>query len=390
MIQYPCLRNFLCVLGIVFILAACQNAVAPSPTPLPAQVAPAPTQGPPPTVSTASSGLTPQPPIVSGTSVPMVATSTSPTLSVPSSLNLKGKLLLSDYNVGILEINLSTRQIRQLFRAPDNGFAGPAVLSPDGQTFFLLYSRPRDVQSPNYGSASLYTLSGDGSGQPSPLLKQEDSSNYYFSPTWSPDGKSVYYGRLYSPFTGTPATQPTGYFLDQYALPDGPAQDLVTNTLSVRISEDGKKMFYVSVNPDTQLSNIEVANLDGSHPTGLLPGGENWIVDAFAVSPDAKTIVFSSADKSSFQSSLPWLDRLMGVQVAQAHNVPSDLFIMNVGGSPHQLTYLADSGFIMDFSPDGQSIAFTCGSGTYVIRPDGSEQTQISSAMSFGNLQWVP
>ena len=155
------------------------------------------------------------------------------------------------------------------------------------------------------------------------------------------------------------------------------------------MSADGKKLFYVSINPETTLSNIYVSDPDGSNPTSLLPGQESWIVDSMAVSPSGETIVFSSADSGQVQSSLSWIDLLMDVRVAQAHNVPSDLWIMNVGEAPHQLTHLEDTGFIEDFSPDGEYIAFSCGSGLYVVRVDGSGQAQISNLLVFGNLQWV-
>jgi Tol biopolymer transport system component len=312
-----------------------------------------------------------------------------PTFQVPPELNLSGKLLLSDYALGITEFDFSTKQVVQVFRPPENGFVGAAVLSPDGRTFFMVYSRPRDIGDPLYGASDIYTLSADGSGEPNPVLKATESGYYYFSPWWSPDGQSVYYGRLYSPLGDTPPTKLPGYYLTRFALANGPPQDLLTNVLVVRISADGKKMFYVSINPDTTMSSIYAADPDGTHPVNLLSEGERWIIDSLALSPDEKTLVFSSANNDSSQSGLSLLDQLMGVRVAEAHNLPSDLWIMKVGETPRQLTHLSATGFIEDFSPDGQYIAFACSSGIYIIRPDGSGETKISSDLVFGNLQWV-
>ncbi len=371
------------ILWMLIVLTACQGGTAtlpPMSVPFDQPVTP-------------TANLTPLPPIPAASTLMARSNPTAqpaPTLSVPAGVNLNGRLLLSDANLGIIQLDLATKQVTRIFRPPENAFVGTAVLSPDGQRFFLVYSRPRELQDPHYGAASLYLLPADGAGEPVPLLKVDDYNNYYYSPWWSSDSQSIYYGRLYQTFPGTPPTQPTGYFLDRYTFSSSSAQTLISNVLNVRISKDGRKLFYVSIDVDTTLSNIYVANPDGSNSRSLLPDGENWIIDSIAVSPDGESIVFSSADKSEFPSSLSWIDGLMGVEVAQAHNVPSDLFIMKVGEAPRQITHLADSGFAEDFSPDGHWIAFTCGSGTYIIRADGSEQIQISSVQSFGGFQWVP
>ena len=376
------IRNLVSVFIALAIAAACQSsAVTVSRTPVPL------TQPVPPSVKPLPSLINPT------SSVPLetnsTATQTGPTPSASIDMSLRGKLLLSDYDLGITQIDLATKQISQIFHPPENGFVGSAVLSPDGQEFFLIYSRPRGIREPHYGAASLYTLSGDVSGEPIPLLKEDDYDNYYYSPSWSPDSQSLYYGRLYQPLPGIPAAQPTGYFLDRYMFSSNSTQTLISNVLNVRISSDGKNLFYVSVDPDTTLSNIYKATPEGSNPQSLLPEGENWIINSMALAPDGETLVFSSADDSVFPRSLSWLDKLLGVGIAQAHDVPSDLFIMKVGEIPRQLTHLGDSGFAEDFSPDGQYITFTCGSGTYIIRADGSGQTKISSLASFGGVQWV-
>ena len=313
-----------------------------------------------------------------------------PTISIPPDLNLKGTLILSDFHRGIFRLDLATRTLTHIFNPPPDSFLSSAVLSPDGRTFVLVYSPPHDIADPLYGVSSLFTLPADGSGSPQPLFAVQ-SGYYYFSPSWSPDGQSLYYGRLVSPpVSGTPSTEPTGYFLTRYTLPNGPAQDLLRNILSVRLSADGGKLVYISLDPSTTLSNIVVAQPDGSSPKNVLQGGENWIVDSLAVAPDGKSIVFSSADSTPPTSSMSWWKRLLGGDAAQAHAVPSDLWIMKLGETPRQLTDLANNAFIEDFSPDGQSIIFSCGNAIYFIRPDGTGLTPIVSEPVFGSLQWLP
>jgi Tol biopolymer transport system component len=314
-----------------------------------------------------------------------------PTISVPAEFDLPGTLILSDYHRGIFRLDLSTQTLTHIFNLPPDSFLSSAILSPDGQTFAMVYSPPRDIADPLYGVPSLYTLPADGSGKPNPLLGDPQSGHIYFSPWWSPDGQTLYYGRaVYPPSADTPATEPTGYFLTRYQFPSGSAQDLIRNVLAVRISADNRKMFYLSVDLSTALSNIYVADLDGSNSQSLLPGGESWIIDSIAVAPDGESVVFNNGNNAVSQSNTSWLDQLMGVRVVQAHAVPSDLWIVKPGESPRQLTNLASTGFIEDFSPDGQSIVFSCDSGIYVIHTDGTGLTPIVSEPIFASLQWLP
>ena len=128
-------------------------------------------------------------------------------LALPSDMSPSGKLILSDYNSGVSEFNFATMTLVSRFHPPNNGFVGLTALSPDGKTFLMIYSIPRDIGDPQYGAADLYTLSADGSGEPRLLLSTTESGDYYFSPWWSPDGQSLYYGRLYTPISGTPTKQ---------------------------------------------------------------------------------------------------------------------------------------------------------------------------------------
>lgn len=312
-----------------------------------------------------------------------------PTISVPAELNLRGQLILSGFGIGIARFDLSTNVLTPVFIPLENSFVGTAVLSPDQRTYLMIYSPPREPTDPQFGASSLYTLAADGSGEPRHLFSQDDIGTYYFSPWWSPDGRYIYYGRQENPEPGTPSKYALRYFLTRYLLPNGPAEDLVTNALYLRLSADGEKMYYISGDFYSALNDIFIAEPDGSREQSLLPTNEIWIADSLAVSPDRQTIVFSSADRLPNKQKKTLLETLLDINVAQAHSVPSDLFIMTMGEPPRQLTQLADFGFIEDFSPDGQSIAFSCSSGVYIIRPDGTGLTQILSEPVYGSIQWV-
>ena len=208
MVKYPSVDLYIFgVLVLIIMLTACGSSTAtlvPSPA-----IIDTPIQSPTPgeTLDTTSTSIVGLNSVTAPTAAPDNAVSSyQSVISAPSGLSLSGKLLLSDYNLGIARVDFSTGKISQVFHSPENGFVGAAVLSPDSQTFFMVYSRPRDLKDPQYGSTGLYTLPIDGSGQPSPLLKEDNSGNYYFSPLWSSDSHSLYYGRLYDPYTNLPAT----------------------------------------------------------------------------------------------------------------------------------------------------------------------------------------
>jgi Tol biopolymer transport system component len=107
------------------------------------------------------------------------------------------------------------------------------------------------------------------------------------------------------------------------------------------------------------------------------------------VSPDGQSVIFNRGMPVTSQSGFSLLYDLMDIRVASAHNLPSDIWIAKSGETPKQLSHLNGYGFVADFSPDGQFIAFSCDTGVYVMRADGTEQTKISNVSSFSMLQWA-
>jgi Tol biopolymer transport system component len=373
MVRRSSIYTLVGIFVLAIILAACGNGAstpASSPAPVSQTASTAPTA--------AAAGFTIQP--------------YQPTISVPPDLNLSGKLIFADYRLGIGEFDFSTGEIVPIYRPPTGAYIGAVVLSPDGQTLLMAYTPPPDPNNAQYiPVSSLYTLPAGGSGEPSLLLADTESADYYYFPWWSPDGRYIYCGRYISPMTKvTPAPTP-GYYLTRYTFPDGAAQDLLQGVLAARISADGTKMFYISMDLTTLLSNVFVADPDGGNSKALLPGGNTWIADSLAVAPDADSVIFSSStDNPQPGAQSSWLDRVLGVHVAEAHNVPSDLWIVRGDGSPEQVTHLGDFNFVEDFSPDGQYVVFACGSGVYIVKADGSGLVQIFSEPFSGTVQWVP
>jgi len=383
MIKPVSMRTVWSLLAATVVLAACQG----SPTPPPA--------------TATSPASTDTPAAVSGDITPTAGpTPALPSITLPAGLELSGSLIFTDNQAGVGRFDFASGEVTSLYRPPAEGFVDTAVLSPDGQTLLLTYSPPPDPDNPQYVASSIYALPADGSGEPSRLLPDDGSENFEFTPEWSPDGSSVYYGQYaYPPQDGSSADGPTGYLLARYTLPDGPSEILLSNVLTARISADGSQLVYISLDPTTLLSNLYVADPDGNNATSLLPDGDTWIIDAVAIAPDGETLVYSQGaeegededgHEDEHDTSLSWLAQLMGVQVASAHSVPSDLWRVKVGEAPQQLTHLADDEFVVDYSPDGAYIIFSCSSGVYLMGADGSDLTELAPGTNFTSVQWIP
>jgi Tol biopolymer transport system component len=187
------------------------------------------------------------------------------------------------------------------------------------------------------------------------------------------------------------------YTVERLAYPSGQPEVLAQNAYWPRLSADGSKLVFVTFGPVNYSSQLFVANADGTEPKQIvLP--DTLLVDAPLFSPDGQWIIFSGADLGRV-APLSWLDRLLGVRVASAHNVLSDWWRIPIaGGKPEQLTELSDYSLYGDFSPDGQYFVFACVTGLFVmpapvgpVPPDRSALTLILyGAGVYSTVNWIP
>ncbi|HKY53654.1 MAG TPA: hypothetical protein VJM08_05070, partial [Anaerolineales bacterium] len=113
--------------------------------------------------------------------------------------------------------------------------------------------------------------------------------------------------------------------------------------------------------------------------------------DAPIFSPDGGSILFSAPPPpQAYQPN--WLDKLMGVQVAKAHAIPSDWWSVPVaGGELTRLTQIQTINLFASMSPDQGHIASVSGEGLFVMDWDGSNITQLlfNPGVS-GTVSWIP
>ena len=343
-------------------------------------------------------------------SQPTVATSIPATLSVtstsaPSSstrpvtwsgLNLTGRLVYSrvssDNDVSILSVetlNLVTGEIYKIFTAPEDAGIYYSSVSPDDKQLIISYVPPTATNPAR--NQALYLLPMDGSAPPQLLVTPPTPYDQYIQVEWSPDGKYIYY--VHNNYKTQPAGQifPT-YEIFRMAYPDGQPEKIVDNAFWPRVSPDSSKLVYVSLDPVAGTSELFLANADGSNAQAINTGDSQnaGIKDAPVFSPDGQSIIFSApSPEQSYQ--LNWLDKIMGVQIAKAHSVPSDWWSVPItGGKPTRLTQIQSTNLYASMSPDNKHLVSFSLQGLFVMELDGSNLTSLFPDTGGSTVNWLP
>ena len=364
-------------------------------------------------VGPATSTSLPQP----GTAVPSIAASPSnsgtiepPASETPSSseitkipitwasLNLAGKMVFTSANVQqdnpvlkIQVLDLATGQISTLFQTTGLAWIYYMTVSPVAGQIILSYSPPPGNAAP--GQQALYSLPMDGSKLPQLLFNPPSPEDLYPQAEWSADGRYVYYVHSSSVPQVSGQLYPV-YEIFRITYPGGQTEKIAENAFWPRISRDSSRLVYVSSDPTDGKNKIFVADADGSNARQVMLTGTQVpeIIDAPIFSPDGKSILFSApTPKPAYQPN--WLEKLMGIQVAEAHTVPSDWWSVPLsGGAPKQITHIQSPVLFASISPDSRLIASYSGNGLFVMKPDGTGLATLIPDLGglAGIVSWLP
>jgi hypothetical protein len=328
--------------------------------------------------------LTPSPPAAPAAG----GTSTDPAV-LPSGADqeLSGQLYFVGYvdqRPKLIRLDLQSGEESILFDPPGSAWLSEVAVSPDGGHLLLAYSPPPEGGQIQYGFTGLYTMPADGSTEPQSLVERADPSETYFNISWPLD-EYLYYAHF------TPTVDDEGFIfygsqVERLHLPSDRVEILAEDAAWPRLSRDGSLLAYVTEDNDFLL-----ADPDGSDPHPILDQEAFSAVDAPLFSPDGVLICFSAVLPST--AARPSLvDRLLGVEVAQAHSVPSDWYCLPLdgGGEPQRLTELNAVGLYGDFDQTGERIVFLTAAGIYLMNADGSDLTQIREVPATGTINWLP
>ena len=336
--------------------------------------------------STPALGLDPATPSVAGSTRPVTW----------AGLNLTGRLVYSrlssnnDTSALSLEtLDLVSGAIRTIFTAPEDAWVYYSTVSPDGKQLIISYVPPFD-SNPSRNQA-LYMLPMDGSHPPQLVSMPPTPYDQYLQVEWSPDGKYLYY--VYNNYNAQPADQIyPSYKIFRMAYPDGQPEKIVDNAFWPRISLDSSRLVYVSLDPVSGMSELFLANADGSNAQAINITGsqKEGIKDAPIFSPDGQSIFFSAPSPSqSYQPN--WFDKLTGVQIAKAHSVPSDWWLVPIsGGEPARLTAIQSTNLFACLSPDQRHLVSYSMEGLFVMELDGSNLTALIPDPGGNTVNWIP
>jgi Tol biopolymer transport system component len=378
-------HNFL-ILSFILIIAVSGCSVEIPASPSPVSSIPAFSATPQPTENAIPITVIP------GRTPTAIAVPTPVPLSVTwSGLNLTGKLLYNTFDstlitpeIHLLDLTTGARQL--IFHFPNRSWTDAVVVSPDGKTLLLSYSPPST--EPYGGQQSIYAMPLDASKPPQLLVIPPSEQDQYSQPEWSPDGKTLYFAHINYESMQT-------YDIMRMAYPDGTPEKFVEHAYWPRPSLDGQYFLYVSLDPDSGINHLFIANADGSDahevPVSGLPVPQ--VIDVPMLSPDNKTILFSSPDGiQAFRSN--WFDKLLGVQRVYADGtLPSDWWSVPVsGGTAKSLTQIHALALYGVYSPDRNFVASYSSNGIFVMRPDGTELAMIVNDIggALGTVNWIP
>jgi len=286
----------------------------------------------------------------------------------------------------LIKLDLASGQQTTLFQPPPTAWLVAARLSPDGKKFVLAYAPPVPAGQSQIGYTELYLMAADGSGALEPLVTRSQKKEAFFQPTWSPDGRYIYY--IHTAPNATNTDFETG--IERIAYPGGQPEVIMSHAIWPRLSPDGSKLVYVAYDPANGVNDLYIADSDGQNPVPLMQPGTFLSVDAPVFTPDGGALLFSATGEGPAPA-LSWLDRLFGVQSASANGAPSDWWSIELASRKLQrLTTISETGLYGSFAPDGQYFAFVGYGGVYVMKPDGSNLMLLFETIDVGPIDWIP
>ena len=323
---------------------------------------------------------------------PAIEQDTAVSSSIPSTPTLNpdptGNLIFIEVDGGeqfISEYNLQSKTVRHLFTAPQNAWVSQIDMLPDSAQLLMAYAPPPAEGEIQFGYTDIYLTAPDETAVPTLYIQKRHPEGLVFNPVWAPNNEAIFYSRVIP--DSEDSTQFT-LFLERFDVETGDTAQIAPDGIWPAVSQDGQKIAYVTVDPESLGNALWISGPDGSEANQLVNEGEFEVVDVPLFSPDGDWLYFSAAENRD--TAVSWWHVLLGIKSVSAHNIPSDWYrIPSTGGEYEQLTSIKETGIFGDFSPDGQSIAFATFNGLYLMNPDGSDLEKLLDIGATTSLSWV-
>lgn len=312
----------------------------------------------------------------------------SPSTAGPPAAGSGTMLILKGDNIFALSVD--TKQDVQLTHETNSNFANNPVFSPDGS--LIAYTHHIAPQGQEWGGAELHVMQADGSGDKT-VVPAKEKGERAESPTWTPDGKALYYAHdipmidQSNRYTGDALT------IERVDLSSGDRKTVVKDAVSPAISRSGA-LVWVNYNVNDSSFKLQVGALDGSGGKTLLTEKDFQAIYGPQLSPDGKMILFAGSGRTNSKvavvgSALAAALNPLVPGRAEAHGLPWDPWIIGVDGSGlKKLASIGSDEMAAAWSTDGQLVAFTNLSATYIMRADGTGLNRLLTRGDPGGLDW--
>ena len=277
----------------------------------------------------------------------------------------------------------------QLTHETNSNFANNPVYSPDGS--LIAYTHHVSPTGNQWGGAELHVMNADGSDDRT-LIPSKAKGERAETPTWTPDGKFVYYAHDVPIINGEQYTGDT-LSIGKVDVASGQAQEVVQDAIEPAISRSGS-FLWVNYSVSDSTFQMKIGDLDGSNGRTILTDKDFQAVWSPVLSSDGSKIAFGGSGRSNskvgaVQAKLAQALNPLVPGKAEAHGLPWDPWVINADGSG--LTKLANIGsdeMALAWSPDNQELAFSNLSSTYIMRADGGGLNRLLSRGDPGGLDW--
>jgi Tol biopolymer transport system component len=228
-------------------------------------------------------------------------------------------------------------------------------------------------------------------GDTSPLLQRSDSRESLNSPAWWPDGATLLFER--QDLGGQPVGAP-GQEVPRYpsrierVMADGTVRGtLLSEGRQPSASPDGTRLVFArTTNQGASL--LLWSQTDASIHT-LVPEGRFADLAYPQFSPRGDQIAFV-APQSGINGKASPFAALFGPQVAYAHGIPWDPWLVKADGSGlHRVAETGADEPSVAWSPDETQLFVYSGTGSFILEAATGAVTPLTFVQGYGSVVWV-
>lgn len=306
-----------------------------------------------------------------------------------AAIGLSGRLVYTQAEDGLWEVNLETGKVDQLWKSPESAQLYGVAVSPTGSAIALGYSPPSRAEGLPW--PDLYRIDRDGSNL-QPLVQHRGPFESFDYPAWSPDGRWLYFTRSDVQVNEDQSFGDPIIELERIPAGGGQPEVVISYAEQASISVDGSRVTYLHFDLESLARSIWVADIDGSNAVQLLADDRFFDVASPKFSLDGETIAFAGSGPiqpaTFWPEDLDLLSWLSGAQPAYAHGLPWDFWTIPVtGGEPTKLTDWATDGAVLSWSPLSGQLGLMHFGGLYVM--GSGEPLFLTETPQHGGLDWT-